>query len=116
MQKTWLLKLVRIDAERLVSEKKAKVLRLMRKEVLLTVTAMVILGIVLFFMTQNTRFDESNLLICKHTENSFKITYAQLTEGQTISFEKNGQASKRLSLSKLKRTLFTSNTNLQNIN
>ena len=73
-------------------------------------------GIVLFFMTQNTRY-ESNLLICKHTENSFKITYAQLTEEQTISFEKNGQASKRLSIiPSLKKTPFTSNTNLQNIN
>ena len=73
----------------------------MRKEVLLTITAVVILGIVLFFMMQNTRY-ESNLLICKHTENSIKITYTQLTEEQTISFEKNGQASKRLSLSQVK--------------
>ena len=72
----------------------------MRKEVLLTITAVVILGIVLFFMTQNTRY-ESNLLICKHTENTLKITYTQLTEGQTISFEKNGQASKILSLTKV---------------
>ena len=72
----------------------------MRKEVLLTITAVVVLGIVLFSMTQNTRY-ESNLLICKHTENTLKITYTQLTEGQNISFEKNGQASKILSLTKV---------------
>ena len=73
----------------------------MRKEVILTITAMVVLGIVLFSMSQNTRY-ESKLLICKHTENTLKITYAQLTEEQTISFEKNGQASRLLSLTKVK--------------
>ena len=73
----------------------------MRKEVLLTITAVVILGIVLFFMTQNTRY-ESNLLICKHAENSLNITYTQSNEEQTISFENNGQASKLLSVSQVK--------------
>ena len=55
---------------------------------------------VLFFMTQNTRF-ESNVMTCKHTKNNFKITYAQLKTNPIISFEKNGQTLKRLPTSNL---------------
>ena len=74
----------------------------MLKHIFLSLTVLSGLALVLFFMTQNTRF-ESNVMTCKNTKNNFKITYAQLKTKPIISFEKNGQALKRLPISNLEK-------------
>ena len=70
----------------------------MLKHIFLSLTVLSGLALVLFFMTQNTRF-ESNVMTCKNTKNNFKITYAQLKTKPIISFEKNGQTLKKLPIS-----------------
>ena len=72
----------------------------MLKHIFLSLTVLSTLALVIFFMTQNTRF-ESNVMTCKHTKNNFKVTYAQLKTKPIISFEKNGQPIRRLSTSNL---------------
>ena len=77
----------------------------MRKEVVITVAVLSALASILFFMTQNTRF-ESNIIACKHIKNNFKITYAQLNKEPVISFEKNNQALKKLSITSIEENSF----------
>lgn len=77
----------------------------MLKQVFLTLFVVTVLVLVLFFMTQNTRF-ENNVMTCTHTNNNFKITFAQLKNEPIISFEKNGQASKRITTTNFEKSSF----------
>ena len=77
----------------------------MLKQVFITLTVITVLVLILFFMTQNTRF-ESNVMTCKHTNNNFKITFAQLKNEPIISFEKNGQMLKRVTTTNFEKNSF----------
>ena len=63
----------------------------MQKNIIIALSVMSALAFVLYFMTQNTRF-ESNILKCQQAKNNFQITYASLKNGASVSFEKNDQA------------------------
>ena len=77
----------------------------MRKEMIFIAAVLFILPLVIFFMMQNTRFEE-NTLYCKSSKNTFNITYAQLENGAEISFEKNDQELKKIYIDNLKNETF----------
>ena len=77
----------------------------MRRELLLTSIFIAALLLTFFFMTQNTRF-ESNTVTCQHPKNTFKITFAKLDNGKVLSFEKNDQAMRQLSIRDLESSIF----------
>ena len=64
---------------------------MIRKDIILIASVLLGLVIVLFFMTQNTRF-ESNLISCTNGEKSFKVTYTELKPDMMVNFKKNDEA------------------------
>ena len=77
----------------------------MRKEIVFTVAILSILPFVIFFMTQNTRFEE-NIMKCISPKNIFKITYAQLGDEAPISFEKNDSQLEKITIDKFENEIF----------
>ena len=63
---------------------------MIRKDIILIASVLLGLVIVLFFMTQNTRF-ESNLISCTKGEKNFKVTYTELKTDMVINFQKNDE-------------------------
>ena len=63
---------------------------MIRKDIVLIASVLLGLVIVLFFMTQNTRF-ESNLISCTDGEKSFKLTYTELKTDMVVNFQKNDE-------------------------
>ena len=63
---------------------------MIRKDIILIASVLLGLVIVLFFMTQNTRF-ESNLISCTNGEKSFKVTYTELKTDMVVNFQKNDE-------------------------
>ena len=78
---------------------------MMQKNVIVILSIFSALAFVLYFMTQNTRF-ESNILKCKQAKNNFQITYASLKNGASVSFEKNDQALTNISISNVEKNSF----------
>ena len=77
----------------------------MRKEVIFTVAILLILPLVIFSMTQNTRFEE-NIIKCISPKNIFKITYAKLGDNVPISFEKNDNELQKITIDKFENEIF----------
>ena len=77
----------------------------MRKEIIFTAAILLILPLVIFFMTQNTRFEE-NILKCMSQNNIFKLTYAQLGVKAPISFEKNDIKLEKIMIDKFENNTF----------
>lgn len=78
---------------------------MMQKNIIAILSVFSALAFVLYFMTQNTRF-ESNILKCKQAKNNFQITYASLQNGAPVSFEKNDQALTNISISNVEKNSF----------
>ena len=77
----------------------------MSKEIVFTVAILSILPFVIFFMAQNTRFEE-NIMKCISPKNIFKITYAQLGDEAPISFEKNDNELEKIKIDKFENEIF----------
>ena len=77
----------------------------MRKEFIFIAAVLSGFPLVIFFMMQNTRFEE-NILLCANPKNIFKITYAQLENGAAISFEKNEYELKEIIIDKIENESF----------
>ena len=78
---------------------------MMQKNIIIALSVMSALAFVLYFMTQNTRF-ESNILKCQQAKNNFQITYASLKNGASVSFEKNDQALTNIAISNVEKNSF----------
>ena len=77
----------------------------MRKEIIFTAAILLILPLVIFFMTQNTRFEE-NIIKCMNQKNIFEITYAQLGDADPISFEKNDNKLEKVTIGEFENGIF----------
>jgi uncharacterized membrane protein len=73
---------------------------MMRKDIILIASVLLGLVIVLFFMTQNTRF-ESNLINCKSGQKSFKVTYTELKTDMVVNFQKNDEVETSFAITNL---------------
>lgn len=73
---------------------------MIRKDIILIASVPLGLVIVLFFMTQNTRF-ESNLISCTNGEKSFKVTYTELKTDMVVNFQKNDEVETSFAITNL---------------
>ena len=73
---------------------------MIRKDIILIASVLLGLVIVLFFMTQNTRF-ESNLISCTNGEKSFKLTYTELKTDMVVNFQKNDEVETSFAITNL---------------